>query len=454
MQPKRRRMTVLLFIICLIVGLCGCSMSDTELLKLPKPPSAYLALQKQLDPILNNGATYAAPISGTNRNQIQFVDLDNDGKNEVVSFFRNSTEVGSALHVYIYKEKNNSYEGVAQIGGPGDTFDSVWYPRLDATGKTAIVLGTKLGTTPTCGVQIFLYEDERLQTIYSGGYTGIIVADLNGNDTDEILLLRHSASTDAGTATLLSYESGELKEISTAPLSAGIANPLRIRLTDIGYGENTVTVEANAFDKAYTTDILMLKNGVLTNLLYSDSAKTSILTYRYLPIFSCDINKDGITELPRPEVLPGYDAQAKNIQWSIDWCTYDPNIFLNRIETTYLNIAERWYFSIPDALVGNYTVERGFHSDTVRSTIFYAWNRAEGQRSDLLWEIFKLTGDDRAMICEEQKLWEIARTHDAIYAFRYGDNLTATSYSVAEISDLFHLIENEWVYDNWAIAEE
>lgn len=453
MLPIRHRFLSLILMLCLFVGLCGCSLHNGELLKLPKPPSDYLELQKQFDAIIKDGADYAAPTAGTNRNQIQFVDLDNDGKDEVLLFFRDINPDNSSLHVYIYKEKNSGYEKVAQIGGPGDNFDSVWYPRLDSTGKTAIVLGTKLGSTPTCGVQIFLYEQDRLSTIYSGGYTGIIVADLNGNDTDEILLLRHSASTDAGTATLLSYESGELKPISTAPLSAGIEKPLRIRLTDIGYGENTVTVEANAFDKAYTTDILMMKNGILTNLLYSDSAKTSILTYRYLPILSCDIDKDGITEIPRPEVLPGYEQTSIDIQWSVDWCGYDPNSFLNRISTTYLNITDRWYFTLPNELVGNYTVKRGPVTETQRSISFYTWDRSTGQQGELLWEIYKISGDDRYLVREELDLWELARTRDTVYAFRYGSNPIAMSYSVAKISDLFHLIENEWVYDNWAITE-
>ena len=453
MRHSRHHILTVLLFCCILVGLCGCSNGE-ELLKLPKPPSAYLALQRQFDSILKDGTSYTAPTAGTNRNQVQFVDLDGDGKDEVLSFFRSTSTDMSALHAYVYKEKNNGYEQVASISGPGDSFDSVWYPQLDSTGKTAIVLGWKLGTTPVCGMQVYLYENGQLRTVYSGEYTGIIVADLNGNDTDEILLLRHSSTADAGTATILSYESGELKPISTAPLSAGITNPLRIRLTDIGYGENTVTIESCAFEKAYVTDLLTMKNGVLTSLLYSDSTKTSILSYRYLPIYSCDIDKDGFTEIPRPEVLPGYEPDSETIQWSIDWCRYDPNTFLNRITTTYLNIRDHWYLTIPDDLIGNYTVEHGSVSENVSSIVFYRWNRPEGKRGDMLWEIYKLTGEDRYHFAEENQLWELARTHDAVYALRYGSNPTALSYSVAKLSDLFHLIETEWIYDNWAITED
>jgi len=49
---------------------------------------------------------------------------------------------------------------------------------------------------------------------------------------------------------------------------------------------------------------------------------------------------------------------------------------------------------------------------------------------------------------------ELARTYDAIYAVRFGQNPIPGGISTAELSDMFHLIENEWVYDNWAIIEE
>jgi len=451
------RAFLLFAIVTALTVLSGCSHGGGELLRLPKLPSTYVELQKQLDTLLKEGMTYTAPVSGTNRNQIQFVDLDGDGVDEVLAFLRDTTTENASLHVYIYKKTYDSYEKIAQIGGRGDTFDSVWYPQLDSNGKTAIVLGWKLGTTPLCGVNIFLWEQDQLQTLYGGEYTGITVCDMNGNETDEIVLLRHSSTADAGTASLLSYEAGELKQISTCPLSAGIASPLRVRVADIGDGKPTVTVEANAFEKAYVTDLLQFSGGILQNLLFSDSAKTSILSYRFLPVYSCDIDRDGIVEIPRPEILPGYDLQndepqRTELRWSVDWCRYDPNTFLNRVETTYLNISERYLLKIPSELIGNYTVEKGEDTAERKSLYFYRWDRSLQEKGSLLWAVYTLTGEDRYDIVDAESMWEIARTHDTVYAYKFGDDIPLP-YTTAFLTECFHIIENEWVYNNWALSE-
>ncbi len=455
MKTVLRHILTLISFLIMLICLVGCSRLDTPLLKLPRPPSNYIELQKKLDSILKDGTDFSAPIDGTNRNHIQFVDIDNDGVDEVLSFFRNTTKDGSSLTFCVHKKINGSYEVLATIDGAGDSFDAVWYPRLDTSGTRAVVIGWRLGTSPIRGVSIYRLIDGQLTGIYYGEYTGIAVTDMNGNDSDDILLLRHTSSASEGTATLLSYEIGELKSISTAPLSSGVTSPLRIRVTDIGYGNSAVVVESNIYEKSYVTDLLTFKNGVLSNLLYSDSSKSSMLTLRQMPIFSCDINKDGVTEIPRPKLLPGVNAEwAKDIHWNIDWCRYNHNLYLNHTMTTYLNIPDRWYLTIEPELVGNYTVDEGMSIDGVHSIRFYRWDRIYNKRGTFLYEIYKLTGEHRFTKLSELELLELARTNDTLYACRFGASDTDIETKLVNLGDSFQLIDNEWLYENWALPIE
>ena len=71
------------WLICLLMLLClsGCYLkTGEELYSLPQPPEDYLDLQNALSAVLDEGAEYAAPVSGANRQSVQLVDLNADGE--------------------------------------------------------------------------------------------------------------------------------------------------------------------------------------------------------------------------------------------------------------------------------------------------------------------------------------------------------------------------------------
>ena len=84
----------------------GCSLQTGDgLLLLPKVPTEYVQLQQQLDEILQEGAVYAVAEAGTNRQAVQLMDLDGDGDEEALAFFR--AESG-AYQVCVFRQKNGA----------------------------------------------------------------------------------------------------------------------------------------------------------------------------------------------------------------------------------------------------------------------------------------------------------------------------------------------------------
>ena len=83
-----------LFLCCVVMlTASGCcfTLSPQELYSLPKLPTEYVELDDRINAILAEGAEYAAPISGTNIQPVQLVDLNGDGQEEAVTFFRNTS---------------------------------------------------------------------------------------------------------------------------------------------------------------------------------------------------------------------------------------------------------------------------------------------------------------------------------------------------------------------------
>ena len=141
--PEGKRKAALL-----AVTLSGCGgfrlvFNPEELYALPELPAKYTELNAQLNAILEDGAEYAAPTSGSNIQPVQLTDLDGDGQQEAVAFFRKA-EDEKPLKIYIFSAKEDSYEQSAVIEGSGASVYSVVYTDLDGDGRTEIIVGWRV----------------------------------------------------------------------------------------------------------------------------------------------------------------------------------------------------------------------------------------------------------------------------------------------------------------------
>ena len=113
MKPFR-----MLSVLLSLLVLSGCTFpSGDELLAAPKPSTNYQTLQVELEKLISSGISYTAPVEGENRSSIQLIDLDNDGVEEAISFFRGSSSATSnEFKVYIYRKQDESYVCTGSIG--------------------------------------------------------------------------------------------------------------------------------------------------------------------------------------------------------------------------------------------------------------------------------------------------------------------------------------------------
>ena len=117
----------------LLLLLGGCVFpSGDELLAAPKPSSNYQSLQTELEKQLAQGVSYASPSEGENRSSIQLADLDNDGVEEAITFFRGATSATSnKFTVAVYRKQDDSYVCTGTIDGRGTALRSVEFPVLE-----------------------------------------------------------------------------------------------------------------------------------------------------------------------------------------------------------------------------------------------------------------------------------------------------------------------------------
>ena len=124
----------------------GCTFpSGDDLLAAPRPSTNYQTLQAELDELIASGVSYTAPIEGENRSSIQLVDLDNDGVEEAIAFFRGSTSATSnTFQIYVYKRQGDQYVAAGSVEGQGTAIQSVDYPAITPDGRCGMVITWRL----------------------------------------------------------------------------------------------------------------------------------------------------------------------------------------------------------------------------------------------------------------------------------------------------------------------
>ena len=115
--------------LCLILS--GCFFRAVgELYAVPQPPEDYKALQARLSEVIAAGGEYAAPLSGELIQSVQLQDLDGDGLQEALAFFRFPNEE-LPLKIYIFRQVGEEYELLTRVEGAGAAINSVEYAQLD-----------------------------------------------------------------------------------------------------------------------------------------------------------------------------------------------------------------------------------------------------------------------------------------------------------------------------------
>ena len=457
----------------LLLLLTGCfSQSVDELYAPPKAPDDYLKLDEKINEMLNAGGEYAAPLTDELTQKVQLQDLDGDGVQEAIAFFRVSSDERQ-LKICIYHQQDENYELAAMIESAGTAINVVDYQDLDGVPGKEIIVGWQQSDKLYSLAAYSIHNDQVLEMMRTE-YTDFQVCDLDTDGVNEIVVI-HSGTTDSGSRVdLYDYRNSLMELDSSAPLSrntTGLSdNGVRTGL--LKGGETAVFVDslysasgsypAEGDQSTYSsttyssdghiTDIFAWKNGKIQNITLNPDTGESDGTIRwYTAVSAKDINNDGILELPDPYALtdPSSLSIAVNF-WAIRWLQYDIDGNANLVFTTYYNDRDKWYFILPESWDGKITVSRNDVAGGERAVIFSYWEGTDGAEPLPFLVIYTLSGDNRFMranMAGRFRLLPDDTDSDTIYAARLLQCDWDCGLDEEGVKQNFALITSEWSYE-------
>ncbi len=445
-MKKRWRAAALAAVLAVSLSGCGgfpkLSASPQDLYSLPSLPMKYTALNQRINEILSGGAEYAAPTSGANIQSVQMVDLDGDGREEALAFFRAPGDE-KPMKIYIFSARGDTYEQTDLIEGSGTAIYSIDYIDLDGDGRKEIAVGWKAATELQV-LEVYTLSGGGARMLLRTNYARYTVQDMDRDQRQELVVLR--ADEQGGVADYYGWrDDGGLDVQSSVRLSvtmAELSQQGRVKKGALRSGEPAIFVTGVTELAGAVTDVLTLRSGELSNAAISSQTGVSELVHPFSGLYPTDINNDGVTEVPVPVLLPVQSEDDAPSQ-RIDWYSYDAAGRGEVAVRTFHCVEDGWYLQLPEAWTDGIYISRSATQSEAGVTFSI---RGSGKNTPFL-RISALTGPDREVRAVRGERFLLSRQPKTLYVAELlpGNGEWQSGVTADEVRSAFSLIQADWI---------
>ena len=438
-EVNKKRICALLAALTLFLSGCGASTAD-ELYALPRLSDAYLQLQNEINELLDEGAEYSAPSSGSNRQAVQLEDIDGDGVKEALAFL-SQPGASKPQKIVIFQSVGGKYTEVARIEGEGSGIDSISYLDMDGSPGREIAVGWRIASGMNI-LSVYSMRGFQPAQILNTDYTRFSAVDIDDNGTTDVVVLRLSSSEENGEAAMYSLqEDGEMAS-STVLLSQGIRSLARVRSGRLMDGRPSLIVESTIGVSGLITDVLACWNGAFQNITL-DAATGASDTARSSQVWCRDINGDDVLDIPKLEPMPAL-PEAGAYYLTI-WSNYTVYGRSARVATTFTNNTDSWYLIIPELWVGKISVRRRDEVNGERGVVFSYIGDGVENAEDFL-TVYTLSGDNKEERASAGGRFALNQDEDKLYAAEITE-APGAGFTVTEelIKQNFRVLYSEWI---------
>lgn len=180
----------------------------------PNRPATSSSWTPSIREVLATGAEYAPPIQGSYTQQVQLIDLDGDGVQEAIAFFRTTVTSQKPdepdekpMKIYIFRQTGEgNYEVQTVIQGDGNAIGSISYVDLDGNPDKELVVSWQIGAKVTQLMAYSIEGGEAVDLMQASNYTDFALVDLDMDNQQEIVVLDMNTLDDTFQANFFDYD--------------------------------------------------------------------------------------------------------------------------------------------------------------------------------------------------------------------------------------------------------
>lgn len=325
----KRRLIVSVIMLCLLAAaFTGCSGAKMKSpMGLMRPPlsagvdselkSAFLAAATGKGKAASSSdISLISPLSGDYRSAFVLHDIDNDGVDEALVFYKLENEP-SKEHMNVLDNVNGKWVSVGDFSGTGIGVNFVRFVQMTETGYPAILVSQSLyenDSSKILSVYVCTGTEEKLtvKNVCTEVYSIMENIDVDSDGQLDIFLIQQDLTNNnspRSTAKVFKMNvSGTLDEFGTARLDGGISKYCSIQTDKVSASSPLrIYVDAIKGDAQAITEVLYWSTSSksLVTPMFSLDTQSNMFTARSELLASQDYDGDGIIEIPSQRPLMG-----------------------------------------------------------------------------------------------------------------------------------------------------
>lgn len=325
---KRRLIASVIMLCLLAAAFTGCSGAKMKSpMGLMRPPlsagvdselkSAFLAAATGKGKAASSSdISLISPLSGDYRSAFVLHDIDNDGVDEALVFYKLENEP-SKEHMNVLDNVNGKWVSVGDFSGTGTDVNFVRFVQMTETGYPAILVSQSLyenDSSKILSVYVCTGTEEKLtvKNVCTEVYSIMENIDVDSDGQLDIFLIQQDLTNNnspRSTAKVFKMNaSGTLDEFGTARLDGGISKYCSIQTDKVSASSPLrIYVDAIKGDAQAITEVLYWSTSSksLVTPMFSLDTQSNMFTARSELLASQDYDGDGIIEIPSQRPLMG-----------------------------------------------------------------------------------------------------------------------------------------------------
>ena len=294
----RKKVHFLIYLLFLSLLFSGCSLFEghSSLLTPPSLNDQQTELKAVISKYLPEQAEILTPLDMKEAQSIFLEDLDGDGQEEMIVFYK-MTNRAESMKGIVLKKKEKVWKKIAEFDGTGFFLSEVQFVDLNNNGRKEIVAGFRFSEElDDKGLLVYdIFSDDSPKLLLDKPYTHVVIDDFQQQKNNELVLIKFDRNS-FNKMVLYRYAREQMTEFATLELDPYVDGYLQAISGLITNKQKGIILDGYIGAHSGFTNVITINNDTFTNVFDAESEAT----FKPYATKSEDINGDGILEISLP----------------------------------------------------------------------------------------------------------------------------------------------------------